>query len=131
MKPKKLKNWIFVLIIIMLISNFPPIKSVISLFTDENHYRYSNADGSFTGVDIPFKGRLYNLAPVLPKSFKEKHPTSSDTIVYRLFWKNPLAFWRWGEYYYDKRYNLPYLSWKEIRKKRGYDLKYSTNWQDF
>ncbi len=128
MKIKKIKNWIFVLIIIMLISNFPPIKSVISFFTDENHYRYSNEEGLFTFVE--FKSRDQAMMLRKFESFKIEHPEKS-TMVYRLFWKNPVAFWRWGEYYYDKRYNLPYLSWKEIRKKRGYDLKYSTNWQDF
>ena len=115
----------------MLLSNFPPIKSLFKLFIDENHYRYSNADGSFTAWDIPFKQRLYNLNPTVPNGFKEAHSNTKDTLVYRLFGKNSLCFWRWAEYYYDRRYKLPYKSWKEIRKKRGYDLKYSNNWQDF
>lgn len=128
MKRQKLKNWAFVLLIIILISNIPPIKSVIGLFMDEYHYRYSNEDGAFTFVE--FKSRDQAMMFRKFESFKIEQ-TEKSTTVYRLFWKNPFAFWRWGEYFYDKRYKLPYKSWKEIRKRRGYDLEYSTNWQDF
>jgi hypothetical protein len=50
---------------------------------------------------------------------------------HRLFSKNPLSFWRWASYFSDKRYELPYLNWDEVRKRRGYDLKYATSFQDF
>ncbi|MCZ2458284.1 MAG: hypothetical protein LC128_01545 [Chitinophagales bacterium] len=130
-KKKKIKWWIIGIILFMIISNLPPLKGVFGLILDDDYYRYSNGDGSLTFSEIPFKGRLYNLSPIVPKSFIQTHPNTNDTLVYRLFWKNPLYFWRWGEYFYDKRYELPYKSWHEIRKKRGYDLKNSNNWQDF
>ena len=71
------------------------------------------------------------LSKVVPDKFVEEYPSTKDTVVYRLFWKNPLAFWRWAEYFNDKRYDLPYKSWESIRKKRGYDIKYSNKWQEF
>ncbi|HWC54610.1 MAG TPA: hypothetical protein VG676_13570 [Chitinophagaceae bacterium] len=130
-KKKEIKWWLIGIILFMLISNILPLKGLFGFIFNENYYRYSNGDGSFTFTEIPFKQRLYNLNPHLIKIFSDTHPGNSDAIVYRLFSKNPLYFWRWGEYFYDKRYKLPYKSWQEIRKKRGYDLKYSNNWQDF
>ncbi|WP_461788650.1 hypothetical protein [Pedobacter sp.] len=36
-------------------------------------------------------------------------PKTSDRILYRTFWKNPFAFWRWHTYFNgDERYKLPY-----------------------
>ena len=29
--------------------------------------------------------------------------------MYRTFKKNPLAFWRWDDYLFGRRYRLPYL----------------------
>ena len=120
-----MKKIILIVISIILLANLLPLH----IFLDEGHYRYSNADGSFTGIDI--KSRKYNLSPVVPDSYRKEHPNSTDTLVYRVFWKNPLAFWRWRTYFTDKRYKLPYKSWEEIKKKRGYDIEYSNKWQDF
>ena len=51
------------------------------------------------------------------ESFKQKHP-EKPPVVYRLFWKNPLAFWRWSDYLSDDpHYKLPYKDWNEIKKK--------------
>ena len=124
-----IKKILIIAICILIISNLPPVKGLFSIFFDEDNYRYSNADGTYTNMDV--KGSHYNLMPMVPGSFQSEHPGTSDTIVYRLFWKNPLAFWRWSDYFTDKRYSLPYKSWKSIRKKRGYDIKYSNRWQDF
>lgn len=131
LKRKKIKWWIISIILFMLISNIPPLKGVFGLVFNNDYYRYSNGDGSVTFSEFPFKGRLYNLSLVVPKNFVDGHPDTKDTLMYRLFWKNPLYFWRWSEYFYDKRYRLPYKSWHEIRKRRGYDLQYSEKWQDF
>lgn len=131
MKRIKMNMWVIGLITFIIISNIPPIESLFTLFIDDTHYRFSNGDGGFTGTDIEFKNRHYNLSPVVPSKYRQLNPNSIDTIVYRIFWKNPLTFWRWRKYFYDKRYKLPYKSWKEIKKRRGYVLKYSNNLQDF
>jgi len=41
-----------------------------------------------------------------------------DKNIYRLFAKNPFAFWRWWSYFYDERYHFPYKNWEEIKKIR-------------
>jgi hypothetical protein len=112
-----------------IVSNLPPINALFTALFDEGHYRYSNANGSFTAVDI--LSRKYNLAKIVPDSFLKEHINSTDSIVYRTFWKNPLAFWRWAEYFTDPRYELPYKNWQSIHKIRGYDIQYSNKWQDF
>ena len=118
-----------VLLLFLAISNLPVVKDVYGLLFDEDHYRYSNANGTYTGQDI--KSRRYNLSPTVPKQFLAEYPGITDTLVYRLFWKNPLAFWRWYEYVSgDPRYNLPYKSWKEIEKKR-LETKIKTRYQEF
>lgn len=113
----------------LFIANIPPIKNIFTFFIDENHYRYSNYDGSFTFIE--FKGHDTEMMGRKENAFNKKHFLDSNTVVFRCFRKNPLALWRWAEYFYDKRYKLPYKNWKEIRKRRGSDLEYSNNWQDF
>ena len=126
----KRKEALLFLIVFLVVSNIPPIKSLYGLFIDEGHYRFSNGNGKATWIDNQFKNDHYHLNPTVPKSFIEEFPGTTDTIVYRTFWRNPLAFWRWGEYFYDKRYKLPYKSWNEIRKRRP-TSNYKTKWQDF
>ena len=76
---------------------------------DEKHYRYKNNSGLFDVTD-----RSENNMEGVKNSFQEFIKTnkvqSEDTILYRTFWKNPLAFWRWNSYINseDKRYKLPY-----------------------
>jgi hypothetical protein len=132
MARKEFRMVAIVVLSILLISNIRPIKSIYGLLIDENHYKYSNANGSYTSMDNQFKNSYLNLDEIsLLKENIYLNLHSNDTVIYRCFKKDPFAFWRWGEYFYDKRYVLPYKSWKEIRKKRGYDLKYSTNFQEF
>lgn len=102
------------MIAVIIISNVPPFSSIFHLVFDGT-YRYSNLDGSFTFQEIWLRDydnmmRVYH--------HERKHFTTSDKKVYRLFDKNPLAFWRWSAYYTDKRYNLPYKNWKEIEQSR-------------
>jgi hypothetical protein len=49
--------------------------------------------------------------------FKKKE--KNDTTLYRLFNKNPFAFWRIKSFFTDPKYKLPYKNWKEIERKRG------------
>jgi hypothetical protein len=123
------KPWVLGLIAFIIIANVPPIKNIYHMIFDEYHYRYSNENGSFTFVE--FKARDTKMMYRIMHGYKQLHPQSKDTTAYRLFKKNILCFWRWGEYFYDKRYKMPYKSWKEIKRRRGYNLEYSNNLQDF
>lgn len=75
----------------------------------KNIYKYSNNSGSFNVTD-----RSGNNIRGVKNSFNEfvksNNPKSTDTVLYRTFWKNPLAFWRWHTYFNDndERYDLPY-----------------------
>ena len=124
-----MKPWVFGITLLIILSNLPPLKHILGLAIDEYHYRYSNINGSLTYVEFKahdIKGMYRSLS-----SYKTHFPNANDTIMYRLYKRNLLCFWRWGEYIYDQRYKLPYKRWTEIRKRRGYDLEYSNNWQDF
>lgn len=130
MKSKNLRTSLFLAFFLLIsLSNLPPGKWILDLAIDEYHYRYSNNNGTLTYVEYKShdtKGLLRGL-----NSYKKSFPESKDTIIYRLFKKDILCFWRWGDYIFDKRYKIPYRNWKKIVKERGYKLKYSTNWQDF
>ena len=123
------KPWIFAITLIILLTNLPPLKWLVSLVVDENHYCYSNNNGSFTFAEFKARDRAMMYRRYTP--FRETHPELPDTNLYRLFKRDLFCFWRWGEYFYDSRYKLPYKNWKGIKRKRGYDLQYSNSWQDF
>lgn len=128
MQLKKRKRIIYsvILLVVILLSNISPIHDVFSLFGDSDHFRYSNYNGEFTFVE--FKGRD---TAMLKRKLEHYKSEKGDSVIYRLFSKNPLAFWRINKYYTDPKYKLPYKSWAEIKAKRKYELKNSNNWQDF
>ncbi len=119
-------KFIILFVLVGLVSNISPVHEIFSLFGDSDHFKYSNANGEFTFVE--FKGRD---TVMLKKVFNLYSEKTNDTILYRLFSKNPLAFWRIKKYFTDPKYNLPYKNWDEIKSKRTYELKNSNNWQDF
>ncbi|KQC01464.1 hypothetical protein [Pedobacter sp. Hv1] len=113
---KKYKKLIVITGAIIIISNLPPFSSIFHLVFDGSRpYRYSNADGSFTFQEIWLRDYNNMMRVYLQK---RKHFTLRDKKVYRLFSKNPLAFWRWRAYFIDKRYDLPYKNWDEIERLR-------------
>lgn len=106
------------MVVLIMSASIPPIKSFLSLMLVEKHYRYSNGDGTWNLIEIPFKGRVFNFTKTLDTAWLWKDCPQSDTTVYRLYKKDFWAFWRFGEYLYDKRYILPYKSRDEIRRYR-------------
>jgi hypothetical protein len=127
-KKRKMLKWLIGVGAILLLANIPPVSYVFNL-ADEGHRQYSNANGSFTFTE--FKGHDIAMMQRRMETFKERNPLSSDTMIYRIFSKNPLCFWRWKDYLFDERYKRPYRNWKEIKKSRGAVLEYSTSLQDF
>ena len=92
---------------ILAISNFPPGRYYFDYILDEQHYRYTNKSGSFENIDRSGS----NIKGVRNRfeHFKIESKKPEDRL-YRRFWKNPLAFWRWHSYFSnDPRYDLPYL----------------------
>jgi hypothetical protein len=102
--------------VVILISNLPPVRYLLDYIIDDKHYRYSNYNGGFAIIDRSG----HNVKGVL--SFFEDYNKNNfikNKKLYRLFYKNPLAFWRWYSYFGDDpRYELPYMNWNEIKKTR-------------
>lgn len=101
-----------------IISNFSIFRTLFHIFTDEGYYRYSNYNGSSTTEEPVFKGAGLSRPKAAQQHCLIAYPNQLDKKLYRLFWKNPLAFWRWRSYFVDERYKLPYKSWKEIENLR-------------
>jgi len=137
----------FYIFLFIAVSNTPLGFGLIELFcVGEEPYQYSNADGTFTKINYKgFKFRAYpsyhylslyksyqDGAEPIGKRLRKDYP-NADTVVYRLFWKNPLCFWRWYWYLTDEleQYNFPYKSWNEIKKRRPKNFKRMEKWQDF
>ncbi|WP_316819227.1 hypothetical protein [Pedobacter nyackensis] len=102
---------------IVILSNVPPFTGLLKTFVDERHYRYSTYNGSFTFYE--FMSRKFEMMNDIHKSCLLSQPDLKDKQIYRVFTKNPLAFWRWGLYFFDERYKLPYKDWEGIKKIRG------------
>lgn len=133
---KKNRKWIWLVTIILLLTNWPLFKNVTGL--NDWYYRYSNISGTYTKMENPIQGRMYKRPPkgefILnrPNFYGCRVMPQSDTIVYRLFAINPLKFWRWSEYIFDWRYRLPYTNWEAIKQKRGFGyLKVSKGCMEF
>jgi hypothetical protein len=109
---------------LILICNIPPINMLLSL----DDCRYSNNTGSFTFAEINIGGYDYNLCMNRFTDYKDQVRT--DTILYRLTAMNPLCFWKYRNYLFDKKYRLPYKSWKDVEQTRG-PIKNKSGFQDF
>lgn len=113
--------------LLILLANLSPIHTITSFFADNEHYKYSTGKGEFTFTE---SSKGWDTA-MLYRCFNAYQQQSKDSVLYRLFSKNPFAFWRYADYINDPKYNLPYKNWKSIKKIRSYELKNSNNWQDF
>lgn len=112
-----MKKYIKISLIILafcILSNFFILNALFNVFTDEGYYRYSNYNGSCSTEEGIFKDVGLSRPKAAHRSCLKAHPDMPDKKLYRLFWKNPLLFWRWKSYFVDERYELPYKNWKEI-----------------
>ncbi len=151
---KKFKQLSIGVIIVIIVTNIPPVNTWIDLIVDQYHYCYSNADGTVTHIHDFFKGGPFYVPKVLstvkveripdtmglgpyykvlpPGTDLRNHYPGADTVMYRLFWKNPLTFWRWRDYVFNnEKYNFPYKSWIEIKKHRRIHQAENSTFQDF
>lgn len=113
---KRNKKIILIIAGIIILSNVFPLTHLLRIAVDEGHYRYSNYNGSVTLIE--FMERGLDMMKNRHSACLLAQPSLKDKRIYRLFSKNPLAFWRWGLYFFDGRYQFPYKSWEEIKKTR-------------
>ena len=114
---------------IVVIANLPVINKQLLHALDQNHFRYSNLNASFTDEEsFEFKDGYISDWPI-ERFIKETHPSTENRTVYRLYRINPLCFWRWN-YYLSISNDFKYKDWKEIEKNR---VPYDQNnmWQRF
>lgn len=108
------------LLITILAFNFTPLNLLFKWSVDADYYAYSNYSGTVTVTEDWYKRKLIGNV----SAFAKVNPAcvtkgfENDTTMYRLFSKNPLAFWRWKDYLTDERFDLPYARWKDIEKRR-------------
>ncbi len=114
---KYLKKIMVIIFTVFVLSNIWPFTDMLKVTVDgDRYYRYSNFDGSNTSYE--FKSWTFEMAKSQHNDCLKQHPNQRDKNLYRLFSKNPLAFWRWRLYFFDERYDLPYKNWDEIEKIR-------------
>lgn len=111
------KKIIIIICSIIVLSNTPPFTGLLKTFVDERHYRYSTYNGSYTFYE--FMSRNFEMMEISHRGCLLSRPDLKDKQIYRLFTKNPFAFWRWGLYFFDKRYKLPYKDWDDIKEVRA------------
>ena len=110
------KNILIFVACTVIIANTWPFTPLIRKVVDVGHYRYSNSNGSMTSTEL--MGRGFEMMNNRHINCLAARPELKDKQVYRLFSKNPFAFWRWRLYFFDERYKLPFKDWNEIRKVR-------------
>ena len=136
------------LVTIILFVNIPLVTLMIDSVLHQDYYDYSNGDGTFTLWCGSFKEEPYPNGLTLSLTtidtlqegetkpvgaqLREIYP-NADTVIYRLFYKNPFKFWHWYEYLFtkDHKFDFPYKSWQEIYAKRPKDFKINPQWQQF
>lgn len=136
-----------VIITIILLSNTSIGSWLMDSYFGMDFYAYSNGDGTSTFWCGSFKDKPYPDISTLSTTkvdtrvngatkpvgaeLRETYP-NADTIIYRLFSRNPILFWRWGQYLFgDPKYKFPYKSWEEIKAHRPKNFKRSNQWQQF
>ena len=100
---------IIISILILIFVNLPYVSDFLLNTIDINHFRYSNANGSFIMREtFSLKSGIYDRKSMewMNKSLKHKE-------VYRLYIINPLCFWRW-RYYLNYSIQFRYKNWEDI-----------------
>jgi hypothetical protein len=103
---KEVKRMI-ILAIFLVISNLPPLKSLLEVFLSKPYY-YTTKTHKFNGYEYNSKGAVYDEVANGFDEYKEacKQP---EIILYRTFTAKPYKFWLWGEYLFHPKYRLLYL----------------------
>lgn len=126
-----MKNkWILITVsIIIIVSNLPVISTTLMGEIDGHHFRYANADASFTLIqdfDI-FRGWISERT--VWGFIEAERPEMRNMEVFRLYKINPLCFWRWRYYILVGR-KFKYKSWEEIEPNRTPQIP-GNMWQKF
>lgn len=89
---KRYKKIIIVSVTIIFLSTVFPLPGVLKFFLDEEHYRYSNYNGSLTFTVISH--RNFVMLMNRHRSCLVARPNLKDRHIYRLFTKNPIVMFK-------------------------------------
>jgi hypothetical protein len=106
-----------VVLFIIAVSNFPPIKTLIVMYErDLNYFSYSKKSdtSSFYFENGMGPSDFVYFQWKKDSNYIKEHPHAFDDTLYRNFKINPLFFWHWKDYFFDERYTLPYISEGEV-----------------
>lgn len=127
------KTIIILIICVLAFPNTPIIRKFITVKVDNDYYRYSNCNGSFTFLqDFSFKSPGFSMSP-FKRFIEETSPSKENRTLYRLYRINPLCFWRWHRYIINS-VHFDYMDWEEIEQRRNSsnkEEKKMSRWQDF
>lgn len=102
---KKSKIITFTILLIVIISNTPPLQYFLL-----PHYHYRNKDNSFSFTEEPGKGLDFKVCMKPWERYKQQNAGNQNMQLYRTFPIRFYAFWEWGQYLLNSdRLSLPYL----------------------
>lgn len=113
----KRTRYIFIIAVIMIVSNVSLLNVVFDVFANANDVSYSNDNGTFTFEEINFNRRDFEMCRRRWQNYKQTN-LKDNTTLYRITKKNYLQFWMWHTYVTDDRFKLPYKDWDSISDKR-------------
>lgn len=125
----KKKTVIVIIFTTLIVVNLPIINTEIFKRVDGDHFRYSNADASFTDIEVFDILRPWMNEWVVKGFVEDRRPTIQNKEVFRLYKINILCFWRW-RYYYAVSKKFKYRSWQQIEPNRVPRVP-NNIWQDF
>lgn len=125
----KKKIIIGIVLSVLVIPNTPVIGTEILKAIDGDHFRYANANASFTGIEYMDVFHPWMSKWVTYGFIEATRPQMANMEIFRLYRINLLCFWRWRYYLTVSRY-FAYRDWEKIRTNRV-SFKPSNKWQNF
>jgi hypothetical protein len=125
----KRKFIIGIVLSVLVIPNTPIIGTEILKAIDGDHFRYSNANAAFTGIEYMDVFSPWMSKWVTYGFIEATRPQMANMEIFRLYRINPLCFWRW-RYYLTVSRHFEYRDWETIKPNRV-PFKPSNKWQKF
>ncbi|MEE6126017.1 hypothetical protein V2E39_01310 [Chryseobacterium arthrosphaerae] len=118
-----------IILSVLVIPNTPVIGTEILKAIDGDHFRYANANASFTSIQYIDTYTPWMSKWVTYGFIYDTKPEMVNMEIFRLYRINPLCFWRW-RYYLTVSKNFEYRDWEKIKPNRV-PFKPLNRWQDF
>ena len=104
-----MKRILIVIIIVIIVSNLPPVKSFIEGIIFAKAKYYTTKAHGFNDSELVFQGRTYDHVMRRFDNFKKICGEPNEPL-YRTFPIQSWKFWLWGEYVFHPKYRLNFMS---------------------